>query len=177
MGWFKNLFGKKEVPVKVDPTLLSFTVEKVKDETGEDHFLAGLNLKNGTGFLDFLRNSDYEIDVKDYSDQELAHLFVYTYCQRWIVENLKRPIFIETHSFPSHGEIRYDRAWNPGFVGSVTNLGFDTLPSTEEELADMYMNYVYGTRLMEELEAAAEAEATSVAHPQLTDPSNKFQKG
>jgi hypothetical protein len=174
MNWFTNLFKKKE-PVQA-PSLLAFTVEKVVDpETNESTFLAGLNLKDGPGFGDFLRNSDYEIDPKEYSDQELAHFFVYQYCQRWIIANMKKPIFIETHMFPGHGEIKYDRVWNSAFIGAVTNLGFDQLPPSEGELAEMYMNYIYGTRLMEEMEAMEAANPTSVAHPELQSPAHTFK--
>lgn len=176
MNWFTNLFKKKEVPVPVPPSILSFTVEKIVDpETTENRFFAGLNLKDGQGFIDFLRNSDYEIDPKEYSDQELAHLFVYQYCQRWLAENLKKPMFVETHMFPQHGEIRYDRVWNSAFIGAVTNLGFDQLPPSEGELAEMYMNYVYGTRLMEEQLAMEEANPTSIAHPELQSPAHTFK--
>jgi len=157
------------------PTLISFSVESAKDDTGEDHHIAGLTVKNGPGFLDFIRNSDYGLNPMEHSDAELAHLFVYQYCQRWLAENLSKPMFVESHGFPTHGEIRYDRAWNPAFINSVKQLPFEVLPSTEEELVDMYMNYVYGVRLMEELEAAAEAQPQSIAHPQLSDPNNTLK--
>jgi len=54
-------------------------------------------------------------------------------------------------------------------------MGFDVLPSTQEEIADVYMNYVYGIRLMEELEALEDADPASIAHPELSDPKNSFK--
>jgi hypothetical protein len=39
----------------------------------------------------------------------------------------------------------------------------------------MYMNFVYGTRMMEEMEAAEAANPQSFAHPELTNPDNKFK--
>jgi hypothetical protein len=175
MNWFFNLFKKKEV---VTPPLLAFTVDVNKNAnsslTDLEHTI-DLNIGNQEGFKDFLRNSQYKLDVADYSDTEVAHLFMYNYCQKWLADNLAKPIFVETHGFPIHGEIRYDRVWNSAFIGTVTQMGFDVLPSTEEELVDMYMNYIYGTRLIEEMEAIEAANPQSVAHPELTDPNNRLK--
>lgn len=178
MGWFSNLFGKKEVEAaKPSPNLLSFNIVKtdISDSANPyDDTFVGLELKNKDGFIDFLRNHS-DLKVSDYSDQELAHTFMYQYCQRWLMENAKSPLFVETHTFMAHGEIKYDRAWNSPFVGSVTNLGFDQLPPSEDELMEMYMNYIYGTRLIEEQEAMEAANPQSISHPELTNPDNKFK--
>lgn len=159
------------------PTLLSFNVTNnaTPDENGDTYGIT-LDVKNIPGFIDFLRNRpSYGLDVRDTSDQELAYSFLHQHCQAWLSENAKKPMFIETHTFPVHGEIKYDRTWNQPFVGAVTNLGFDVLPPTEDELMEMYMNYIYGTRLMEEMEAMEAANPQSVAHPELTNPDNRLK--
>ena len=176
MNWFTKLFKHEDIT----PPLVSFTVEKNPEcestlTHADEEYKVGLHLHDAPGFRDFLRGNEIKLDVADYSDQELAHMYVYQYCQKWLAANLKKPMFVETHGFPTHGEIRYDRAWNAAFVGTVTTMGFDVLPATEEELVDMYMNYVYGTRMMEELEAMEAANPASVAHPELSDPNNRFK--
>jgi len=175
MDFLKKLFGKKEQLAPPSPTVLSFTVEVTKDEKGEDVNFVGLQLKDAAGFLNFLRNSEFPLDPRLYSDKELAHVFIYQYCQNWLADNLKQPMFVETHTFQAHGEIKYERVWNTAFAESVAKVGFDTLPPTEDEMMEMYMNYIYGTRLMEEMEMAESANPQSVAHPQLTSPENQFK--
>ena len=176
-NWLSNLFGKKKEEVATpSPNLLTFSIVKTDNETDNpehDHVI-GLTLANKEGFINFLRNNS-SLNIVQNTDQELAHLFLYQYCQNWLSENLKTPMFVETHEFKEHGEIKYERVWNTAFANAVAKVGFDTLPPSEEEMMEMYMNYVYGTRLMEEMEAAEAAMPQSVAHPQLTNPDNKFK--
>jgi len=174
-AFLKKLFGKKEAAPVVSPTVLSFNVDLLKDDKGDDANFVGIHLKDAAGFLNFLRNSDFQLDPRLYSDKELAHMFIYQYCQNWLAENLKQPMFTETHTFQAHGEIKYERVWNTAFAESVAKIGFDTLPPSEDEMMEMYMNYIYGTRLMEEMEMAEAAAPQSVAHPQLTSPDNQFK--
>jgi hypothetical protein len=171
MNFFKNLFKKKEVII---PPVLSFNIIKA-DVDIENPYYVCLELKNKEAFLDFLRNTHSELDTTELSDQELTHMYMYAYAQTWLVGNLKQPFFVETHNLMNDGTLRYDRAWNQSFVGAVTNIGFDVLPNSEEELMSMYMNYVYGVRMMEDMEATLESEPASTAHPQMSDPNNKFK--
>lgn len=175
MNWFFKLFNKVPEVKKPSSTILSFSVEQSKDpETSEDTHFVGVSLKDAPLFLEFIRNSDYKIDTS-VSDAELAHLFIYSYSQRWLSENAKNPIFIETHSFPEHSEIKYDRTWNSAFIGAVTKLGFEQLPQSEDEMIEMYMNYIYGTRMMDEMAAMEAANPQSIAHPSLSNPDNNFK--
>jgi hypothetical protein len=175
-NFLKNLFGKKEVEVKPSPNLLTFSIVKtdVDSTLTENEHAVGLSIPNKEGFIDFLRNNS-SLNIMTHTDQELAHLYLYQHCQTWLSENLKQPMFVETHAFQAHGEIKYERVWNTAFAESVAKIGFDTLPPSEEEMMEMYMNYIYGTRLMEEMELAEAATPQSIAHPQLTNPDNQFK--
>ena len=159
-----KLFGKKDKGASP----LSFSI--IKNEAGEDVIAFTYTEQ----FREFLRNSESTLDLANLSDEELAHTFLYEHCQNWLSEHAKKGFFTETHSFVD-GQIRYDRVWNNPFVQELAKLPFEVLPQSEPELVEMYMNYVYGTRMMEEMEAMAEANPVSIAHPQLSDPNNKFK--
>jgi hypothetical protein len=171
--FIKNLFGKQE-EVKASPASPSILTFSIEEADGEH--IAGVRTPDVGKFLDFIRNSDYELDITRYTDAEIAHLFVYMYCQRWLSEHLSKPMFTETHTFTEDDQIRYDRVWNQAFVQQVSNIGFEVLPNTQEEIVEAYMNYVYSARMMEEMEVRMESEPTSVAHPDLSNPANQLKR-
>lgn len=160
-----KFFAKKK---QEEASPLTFSV--VKNEEGE--YVVQFTFTDQ--FREFLRNSDVDLDLANLSDEELAHTFLYQHCQDWLSDNAKKAFFTESHSFVD-GRIKYDRVWNKPFITAVQAMDFEGVPQSEPEVAELYMNYVYGTRLMEELEAAAEANPVSIAHPQLSDPNNKFK--
>jgi hypothetical protein len=160
-----KLFGKK--PKTESP--LNFTI--MKNDEGEDV----IAFTYTELFREFLRNSESSLDLTNLSDEELAHTFLYQHCLNWLSEHGKTPFFQEVHTFADATGIRYDRNWNPAFIKAIAKLNFEVMPQSEPELVEMYMNYVYGTRMMEEMEAMAEANPVSIAHPALTDPNNKFK--
>jgi hypothetical protein len=167
MNWFKKLFEKIFGIKKIEVLpMLSISV----DES------VNIQINDFKNFSQFLHDNDYKIDTEHLSKDEIVHTFMYVYSQRWITENSKKPIFVETHSFIDHGEIKYDRIWNPEFIKSVSLLPFEDRPQTEEEMVEMYMNYVYGTRLLEELEAKQAAAPTSNNHPSLSNNDNIFKE-
>lgn len=164
MNWLKNLFGKKK------PEAQEEAFKLVIDKDG------ALSIStNRAVFSDYVRNNYPQIDVKALTDREIEYFFLFILSKTWLADNASKPFFVEEHTFETSDNIKYERAWNSVFEQKVSQLGFDTLPSTGEELIEMYLNYLYGTRLMEEAAAAQDVEPTSVAHPQLTFPGNTLK--
>lgn len=168
--FFKKMFGIKPQEIKPE-SILTFSIE----EAGEGH-IAGVRTTDTQKFLDFVRNSDYDLAITQYSDAELAHMFVYMYCQRWLAEHMSKPMFVETHMFTEDNNIRYERAWNEAFISKVSNIGFELLPNTQEEIAEAYMNYVYSARMIEEMEARLESDPVSPSHPELSNTANQLKR-
>lgn len=171
--FIKKLFTKKPIPI--DPKILSLTIENTK--INEDLFSGFIvDIKTSDSLINFIRNGEFGIEIANHSDQELAHLLFFKYCQHWISKNLKSSLFIETHSFLSSQEIKYERIWNQAFITSIANIGFDEPRGNEEALVDSYMSYTHGVRMVEEQEATMNSEAVSPSHPQLSE-SHRLQLG
>lgn len=166
MSFFKTFFGKKES----EEAILDFSV---REQEGQQ-IIATTCSKNTEKLKDFIRNNT-NIDLS-LSDEELVYTFIFEHALSWLSEHGKKSMLIEHHTFEAGLDIKYVRNWNDAFLAKIKQLGFDKLPDSEEEIIEGYMNYIYGTRLLEEQEAAQEAEPVSDAHPELSNPSNKLKQ-
>ncbi len=170
INFLKRLFGSKEV---VESTVaLEFSI--TEDQAGNAATVL-LKIPNAFRLSKYVRNSDLGIDVTSLSDDEIAFMLMHKYSLEWLTENFKRPLYVETHSFSEDTTIKYERAWNKTFIQRVAGLNLGPLPESEDELAEMYMNYIYASRLMEEEEIRANTDPISVAHPSLANPNNQIR--
>lgn len=157
MKWLTNLFKRKK------KNAFTFTIDPSGEVSVSEDF---------EKFRQFVRNNYPKVDALSLPDEELKYVFLFALSKTWLADNASKPFFVEERTFESSDNIKYERAWNNIFEQKVSQLGFDVLPSTGEELIEMYLNYLYGTRLIEEAAASQEEDPTSVAHPQLSYPGN-----
>lgn len=156
--FFNKLFGKKtDTRISIIDGKLEVDFDKV---------------------FDLVRNSDLKDSIPNFekmSDKELSYFLLLTLSTKWIAENGAHPLMMETHFIDDEGGISYSRAWNDAFVKRAGRFDFDGVPSTDADLIDFYMNYVYGVKLMEQLQSEMENEPVSAAHPELADPNHRFK--
>lgn len=173
MAWIFDLFKKKAASEALPPVLLSFAL--AKDVKGSEACFSSLSIKDKPAFFEFIRNNTEGIDTTTLGDDEIAHLFLCQYSMQWISKNFRQSLLVESHTLQSNGEAKYDRMWTAPFIAAIKQLGLAENARDDAEAADMYMDYVYGTRLMAIVEEQAKNVPASPAHPMLTDPANTFK--
>ncbi len=163
-------FGQKE---KEEVSTLAFEFSIHEDENSNSRIV--FDITNPFKLSHFTRNSDLKIDINGLSDQEIAYLLMHKYSQDWLSKNFNKPLYVETHTFTEDSFIKYERSWNKPFIQRVAGLDLGPLPESEDELAEMYMNYIYASRMIEEEELKANTDPISVAHPSLSSPNNQIK--